>query len=44
MMKKRKGFGIRGSRVGGVSKLLFRTKKEALAFTKRVGGKVVMKY
>jgi len=42
-MIKKKGWKIKGSAVIGSSRLLFKTKKEARLFTKRVGGKVVKK-
>lgn len=38
-----KGFGIKGSQVKGTRGLLFKTKKEATSFTKKVGGVVVKK-
>ncbi len=35
------GYKIKGSFVGGASKLFFKTKKEATNFSKKIGGKVI---
>ena len=38
-----KGYGIKGSSVRGTSGLIFKTKKEAQKFTKKIGGYVIKK-
>ncbi len=38
-----KGFGIKGSGVRGSANLIFKTKKEAERFSKRIGGFVIKK-
>ena len=43
MKRKLNGYWIVGSAVGGVKSLLFKTRAEALRFTKKVGGRVVKK-
>jgi hypothetical protein len=38
-----RGWGISGSAVKGSKGLLFRTRKEAVSFAKKIGGKAVKK-